>query len=165
MKLLLVEDDRTFGQAFKAFLTAQGHEVTWLRSVDTLDPFVGTDGSGTKVAVEASNFSLALIDGQLDKSPVEKGEDVTAQLLAQGLKVLGISSQDKPNQEMVRLGAVGAANKAVVFVSLYTGLIAVEDIANGVALDIQSRLQQCTTEVKSNADARHRAEEFLLADR
>lgn len=160
MKLLLVEDDKTFGQAFKVFLTAKGHDVVWLRAVETLDPFQAVDGSGTKVTLEVSQFQLALMDGQLDESPIEKGEDVAAQLLAQGVKVLGISSQNGPNKQMVSLGAAAAANKAVAFVALVGGLISIDDIVSD-DIDVAARWQQCESEVKANADLRHEAEDFL----
>ena len=162
MKLLLVEDDKTFGQAFKAFLIAKGHDVVWLRAVESLDPFHAVDGSGTKVTLEVSQFQLALVDGQLKESPIENGEQVAAQLLAQGVKVLGISSQNGPNKEMVRLGAVAAANKAVAFCALYSDMIAIDDIVNG-GIDVTARWLECETEVKANEDIRHKAEKFLFS--
>jgi CheY-like chemotaxis protein len=160
MKLLLVEDDKTFGQAFKAFLTAKGHTVVWLRAVESLDPFTAVDGNGTKVAVEVSDFQLALVDGQLEESTVSEGAAVAAKLLAQGCKVLGISSQNGPNQEMVRLGALAAANKAIAFVAIICEMITVDDIVNG-GIDGSARWQSLDAEVRSNSDARHRAEAYL----
>ena len=159
MKLLLVEDDKAFGSAFQAFLTEQGHQVTWLRSVESLDPFTGVDGSGEKVVVKVADYQLALVDGQLDKSAFQ-GPEIAAQLSAQDLKVLGVSTVGDLNEEMVSLGAIAAANKAVAFIALFSGKLGVDDIVNGV-VDAKEFLQGFFTEVRNNAQLRRGADEFL----
>lgn len=160
MKILLLEDFQPIALAFKALITAQGHDVVWLQSVESLNPFRGVDGSGSQVTLELSQFQLALVDGQFDKSPIQKGEEVAAQLLAQGVKVLGISSQNGPNQEMVRLGAVAAVNKAIAFVALVCELIAIDDIVNG-GIDAAARWQECEAEVRARADLRRKADDYF----
>lgn len=159
MKLLLVEDDKAFGSAFKAFLTGQGHQVTWLRSVESLDPFTGLDGSGVKVVVNVTDNQLALVDGQLEKSAFQ-GPAVAAQLSAQGVKVLGVSTVGNLNEEMVNLGAIAAANKAVAFIALFSGKLSVDDTVNGV-VDAKEFLQGFAAEVRNNAELRRGADEFL----
>lgn len=161
MKILLVEDDQSFGRAFKAFLSDKGHDVTWLTAVESLDPFQGKDGIGSDITVEVSDFDIALTDGQLTGSAFQ-GVDVVKQLHAQGLTVLGISSQQDANDEMVSLGAIAAANKAVAFVALFCDMMKLEDIACD-AVAAKSIVRQCDIEVRKNVDERHRAEAFLLS--
>jgi hypothetical protein len=106
MKILLVEDNATTGDAIRSALVSRGHEVIWILGAelpDVTETAIAPDGKRTKVNLEG--VQLALIDSYLGELSFD-GTAIGQRLMARGnIGCIGIGSA-QGNRTMKIAGAV-----------------------------------------------------------
>ena len=76
MKVLVIEDSLAMGKALSEILIRQGHQVTWLTGVKTLEPLVGTVHGGNDLSLNFDDFDFLIEDGELKGSAYQGVEIV-----------------------------------------------------------------------------------------
>jgi len=136
MNILIVEDFRPVAKIFTEMFEQLGHKVVWVigfkdKNVKNLMAITAT---GEELRLNAKEFDLALVDGELQFSTSEKdlyegGPDAVAKLSKAGITCVGISSLAPINKTMKQAGAVLAGQKIVMVLALVVGkFITLEDL-------------------------------------
>jgi CheY-like chemotaxis protein len=125
MKVLVIEDSLAMGKALSEILIRQGHQVTWLTGVKTLEPLAGTVHGGNDLSLNFDDFDFLIEDGEL-KGSAYQGVEIVNHASAL-LHCIGFSSQPEFNQKMVNNGAVFGAKKPVLLVALEAGVLKLEE--------------------------------------
>lgn len=115
--VLLIEDTVPMGKAYAEALTANGHKVTWVTNIKSLNPLVGTTPAGGELAINTNRLKVAFVDGDLGKG-VLTGPEIVGTLRSKNIFSIGTSTTADLNQAMLANGAEIASNKAAVFASL-----------------------------------------------
>jgi hypothetical protein len=120
--VLLVEDTPGLGNAFKEAIEQNGHKVTWVTGIKTLDPLTAFTPDGGEMALTRP-YKIAFLDGDLGANRLTGPEIVGT--LAKKTRVIGTSTVEDFNVAMRQnsLNPDGTAaaitgNKGVVFASL-----------------------------------------------
>ncbi len=116
--VLVIEDSPAMGLALSDVLKGNGHKVTWIKGVKSLNPLTGISAEGKDIALTGSKrFQIALVDGDLGKNALT-GPEIVGTLKQHRIMSIGTSTVSDFNTAMVANGAEIAANKAVVLSSL-----------------------------------------------
>lgn len=129
MKVLIVEDFRALAKGLSEVLQTQGHQVQCVVGFRNLETLQAVDLDDKDVAL-TTDFDVALVDGCIEQfaaSPIE-GPAVVARFAKNGVKCLGISTEDDKNKLMISNGAIDGVNKAVAFAALVGSVVSVEEL-------------------------------------
>jgi DNA-binding response OmpR family regulator len=130
MKVLIVEDFRALAKGLSEVLQAQGHQVQCVVGFRNLETLLAVDLDDNDVTL-TTDFDVALVDGTIDQfaeKPIE-GPAVVARFAKDGVKCLGISTEEEKNKLMISNGAIDGVNKAVAFAALVGSVVAVEELS------------------------------------
>ncbi len=115
--VLLIEDTPGMAMAFRDALNTQGHKVTWVTGIKSLQPLTGFTPEGGEVALASKQWKLAFVDGDLGKNRLT-GPEIVGTLRSKNIMSIGTSTTEDFNSAMRANGASIAANKAVIFTSV-----------------------------------------------
>lgn len=130
MNILIIEDSLCMAKPMRNFLQSQGHQVSWVVAVTSLQPFTGRTREGA--LINLSGFDLVIEDGQLEKSPFQ-GVDIVKGLAPLAVNFLAASTVKTINQEMVDSGALVAATKPALLLALYMGELDLSTVVSNPA--------------------------------
>ncbi len=124
-RILVIENDDYWGELITSTLTKKGHEVSWFVRVNRARAgedaglmLMSMDGKETRL--DPSNYDVVLVDGRMDQFSLH-GWEVTPDLVALGMTVVGISGSAGINDEMIGLGAKAGVMKHDLFLGLMKG--------------------------------------------
>jgi CheY-like chemotaxis protein len=121
MKVLIVEDSARTANDLRTLLEDQGHEVTWIVGVTSVDDgrLDAYDSIMSRCvprlhvgALDYRDYELVFVDGHLDG--VLNGWELIPHLLQAGRQVVAISGSPGCNERMCGAGADTAVLKAEV---------------------------------------------------
>ncbi len=124
-RILVIENDDYWGELIASALTKKGHDVSWFVRVNRVRDgevaglkLMGMDGK--EIRLDPANYDVVLVDGRMDQFSLH-GRDVTPDLVALGMTVVGISGSSGLNDEMIGLGAKAGVMKHDLFLGLAKG--------------------------------------------
>ncbi|MBZ0187778.1 MAG: hypothetical protein K8F91_16145 [Candidatus Obscuribacterales bacterium] len=162
MRILVVEDTVMMAKTFIDMLQSAGHQVDWVIGFERVKRVrnpICTAPDGSKLVVDASQYDLVLMDGDL-KGKITGDCGVPA-FTSKGAVCFGTSTMSEMNDEMIKAGAVHAATKVTIYFALYHGRVKAEDLV-ACSFETRARLSAAQTECKNNRELRKAAEQFLL---
>ncbi len=121
MRIIIIEDSPQLAVSLRTLLEEQGHQVTWIVGVSSIDhkqlqcypgimsyhfPRCCVD------QVQLANFELAFVDGHLDGAL--DGWDLMPHLRGAGIQCIAISNTQGVNDKMVAAGAIRSMLKGDV---------------------------------------------------
>jgi hypothetical protein len=107
--VLLFERTKFMGKALQDVLKEDGHRVTWLTGMKSLDHFVGEDLSGSEVVLNPKKFDFAVVAGGLDGK--FSGMDIVGNLTGKRIPSLGLGT----STDMTDALKTNGATKQLVF--------------------------------------------------
>lgn len=161
--VLLIEDTPGLGMAFRDALLASGHKVTWVSNIKSLKPLTGVAADGAELNLARQKFNLALVDGDLGKGQLS-GAQIVGTLKEHNIVSIGTSAVESFNKDMIANGASLAANKAVIYSSIFSRRFDLKTALSNPA-QLQSKLDDFATKIRlpENAAMRKQADETLMS--
>jgi len=169
--VLLVEDTPGLGNAFKDALEQNGHKVTWVTGIKTLEPLTAFTPDGGEMAL-TRRYKIAFLDGDLGADRLTGPEIVGT--LAKRARVIGTSTVEHFNVAMRQnsLNSDGTAaaitgNKGVVFAALVgnrldmLGAVKAPEAVQA-SLDALKVLLRAPENIALKKEANTRLQKFLL---
>lgn len=126
-RVLVVEDDLTWGELLTSVLRKRGYEAAWFVAAE-LEGVHGVklmDPDGKTAILNADEYDIALVDGRLKRSAID-GWDLTPRLVEAGLPVIALSGADFFNDQMIKAGARAKMAKDELFGGILRGQITLE---------------------------------------
>lgn len=138
MNILIVEDFRPVAKILVEMFEQLGHKVVWVIGFQDKDVqnLRAISPEGKEVRLNADDFDLAFVDGELQfsnkaKDLYEGGPDVVSRLSSRGVFCVGISTLGPINNAMKDAGAILASQKIVMILTLVVGkFVKLEDLMN-----------------------------------
>jgi hypothetical protein len=115
--VLVIEDTEMFSRQIKRSLANQGENVTVLKGIHSLKPFVGILEDDSTRAINLHKVKAAFVDGDLVGEL--RGPDIVPALRNKNVFTVAMSSEKPVNDEMRALGAGLGAPKPVVMQMLW----------------------------------------------
>jgi hypothetical protein len=110
--ILVIEDTSLYSHCLKRSLLSQGENVSIIKGVESLKPFVGILEDGSKKTLNLHKFRAAFLDGNLEGQ--FHGPDVVPTLRGKNVFTVAMSSEAEVNDTMLAKGANLGAQKSVV---------------------------------------------------
>lgn len=117
--VLLIEDTRAMGAVLRDALSENGHKVTWVTGIKSLNPLTGIKAEGGELVLN-KGFKVALVDGDLGKASLS-GPEIVGTLRDRRIMSIGTSSVESFNTAMKSNGAAIVGNKATIYTSILGG--------------------------------------------
>ncbi len=130
MRIIIIEDSPKLAVSLRTSLEEQGHQVTWILGVSSIDQeqLTGYPGMWSYhfprccvEQVKLSEFDLAFVDGHLDGEL--DGWHLVPHLCNAGVKCIGISNTQGLNDKMCAAGACRSTLKGDVIHFVSTGAL------------------------------------------
>ncbi len=114
-KILLLDDELSFGEIFQILLESSDNELTHFVRVRVKgDDVILMAPDGTETTLDPACFDFALVDGRI-KGGNMNGWDLAPHLVRLGLPFVAISGADSLNEQMLKAGASQAVRKDLLW--------------------------------------------------
>lgn len=152
-KVLVIEDTSIFAHCIKKSLLKQGENVTVLKGIESLKPFVGIAEDGSKQPLNLNKFRAAFVDGNLFGKL--NGPDIVPTLHGKRVFTIAMSSEKETNEAMLGLGANMGAQKPVIMQALREDSLRVPQSVKN-PFETQGRLNNMRDHFHDPADTERR---------
>lgn len=144
LNILIIEDSHALAIALREVLEQQGHSVTWITGVKTLEPFVGSLQDESEVCLQEREFDLVIEDAEL-KGSAFQGEQIVAHMHHIHVTCVGNSTIAQMNEAMVEQGAVLAAAKPIFLAAVHAGALDLAALCLAVKHNRQAQCKRTAT--------------------
>lgn len=147
MKILVVEDTKMMAKAIIELLENLGHDVSWVIGYNDPSTLACLAEDGSEVMLNATDYDLVFMDGDLEAGAL--GTELVPGFAEAGVPCFGTSTMPKMNEEMIEVGAVGAAGKATFLLALVHNRVTAEEFAectdetNEALASVESEAKAC----------------------
>ena len=122
-KILLLDDEFSFGEILQIVLEDMGNQLTHFCRVRVADgQVVLMNPTGKESVLSKGEYDFALVDGRI-KGGNMNGWDITPHMVRLGLPVVAVSGADSLNKQMLAAGAKLAVRKDLLYERLRNGAL------------------------------------------
>ena len=158
MRILLVEDCDFMAKAIKAALESNGHQVTWVIGFETNQPLLAIDSDHQPQAINARDFDIAFVDGQLEGK--FEGPAIVEALSSRHIKCAGISSTNDLNDLMLAAGATMAMLKVTALGAIVENVLT-PDFVQRPPRGIHVALESFGAHIRNNKELRYKLDQLV----
>lgn len=158
MRILIIEDCEFMAEAMNVALREQGHNVDWIIGVRNFAPFTGINAEKQDVAIDPSQYDIALCDGELFGE--FEGPAIVEALVTNNVPCLGMSSTHDLNNKMVENGAGAAFLKVCLFAAIVEQTVNMET-ARQPSQQVIQQVTQFEKRIREDKDLRRKLDQLV----